>query len=238
VFRHCVLLDLQRAVGDVHVLSGSHTRLLHGKNTIQILPADRNKGALRLRRATEICGSARQCSAREEAVGFLHGGDLAQPQLLRQRPCQVAKFRSLRPRACGEYAGMHSMLRSRMARPPASVAGGLTISPSFGVARNGCRDRYYRRRKYRAARPPRAARPARGRRFLLTQLRIVDLAAGIIENHSKSWPLLAAQPAVRAGVDVQQHADHWPALALTAMRTRLSRPAHAAGTCSMRLIQV
>jgi len=54
------LLDLQRAVGDVHrIILVHHAFLLHGKNTIQILPADRNKGALRLRRRHgKICGSS------------------------------------------------------------------------------------------------------------------------------------------------------------------------------------
>src|SRR5882724_11023203 len=39
-------------------------------------------------------------------------------------------------------------------------------------------------------------------------------------------PLLATQPAVRAGVDVQQHAGHRSPLALAAMRPAFPRPDH------------
>ena len=88
----------------------------------------------------------------QEAVGFLHGGDAAHAQLCGRRPCQVPKFRSLRPRACREYAGIISMSSSRIARPICVIRCRSTISPAFGVSR-----KWLPRSLYKAQKIPRCS---------------------------------------------------------------------------------
>ncbi len=59
----------------------------------------------------------------------------------------------------------------------------------------------------------------RGRRFLLDQLRVVDLAGGVVQDHDQVVPALVLKPLVLAAVDVQQHPRQrppWPSLAMRA----------------------
>src|SRR6185312_6695955 len=53
----------------------------------------------------------------------------------------------------------------------------------------------------------------RRRRFLLHQLRVVNLACGIVENHDQVVPALILKPLVPAAVDMQQHPRQRPPLA-------------------------
>src|ERR1700738_1709815 len=98
------------------------------------------------------------------------------------------------------------MPSSRIARPTCVIRCRSTISPSFGVSQ-----KWLPRSVYKAQKIPRCSThfaqrgQRRGRGFLLHQLRVVDLAGGVIENDEQVVPLLAAEPAMLASVDVQQH---------------------------------
>ncbi len=72
----------------------------------------------------------------------------------------------------------------------------------------------------------------RGRRFLLHQLRIIDLAGGVIENHDQVSPALILKPLVAAAVGVQQHTRHSPPLAPPAVHASFARLAHQ--TCALQ----
>ncbi len=61
---------------------------------------------------------------------------------------------------------------------------------------------------------PRHHRPGR---FLLHQLRVVDLAGGVVQDHDQVVPPLVAEPLVLAAVDVQQHARQRPPLSPSPM---------------------
>jgi len=57
----------------------------------------------------------------------------------------------------------------------------------------------------------------RGAGFFFHQLRVVDLAPGIVQNQQQVLPALILKPAVLTAIDVQQHARQrspWPPLAM------------------------
>ena len=59
----------------------------------------------------------------------------------------------------------------------------------------------------------------RPRRFFLHQLRVVDLAGGIVEQHQQVIPALILKPTVPAAIDVHEHVRQrppWPSLAVHA----------------------
>jgi hypothetical protein len=58
--------------------------------------------------------------------------------------------------------------------------------------------------------------------FLLYQLRVVDLAAGVVQNHDQVMPTLVAEPLVFAAIDVQQHAWHRPPFSSAAVLAAFS----------------
>src|SRR5215471_15179358 len=69
-------------------------------------------------------------------------------------------------------------------------------------------------------------RQYRDTRLFFHQLRVVDLAAGIVEDHHQVIPALVLKPAMAAPLDVQQHpwqGSAWPALA---MPPALAPPLH------------
>jgi hypothetical protein len=70
----------------------------------------------------------------------------------------------------------------------------------------------------------------RGGGFLLHQLRIVDLAGGVIQDHDQVMPSLILKPLVMAAVDMQHHARQRTTLTALAMYTALPLPLHQAGT--------
>jgi hypothetical protein len=54
-------------------------------------------------------------------------------------------------------------------------------------------------------------------RFLLRQLRVIDLAGGIVEDHNQVIPAFVLEPLMTTPIDVQQHGwqrTPWPALAM------------------------
>jgi len=59
----------------------------------------------------------------QKPIGVFPCGNAAQPQLLRQAPLPGPKFRSLRPRACSECAGIIVMFSRAGHDPLASAAG-------------------------------------------------------------------------------------------------------------------
>src|SRR6204780_2755836 len=64
------------------------------------------------------------------------------------------------------------------------------------------------------------------RRFLLHQLRVVNLTGGIIQNHDQIVPALIAQPTVPAAVAVQQHPRQRSSWSSFAVRSALAPAGH------------
>jgi hypothetical protein len=62
--------------------------------------------------------------------------------------------------------------------------------------------------------------------FLLHQLRVVDLAGGVIQNHDQVVPALITEPLVFAAIDVQQHAWHRPPFSSPPVLAPLSSARH------------
>src|SRR6202140_5399870 len=172
----------------------------------------------------------------QEAIGFLHRGDPAQSQLLRQPAlpgaevplAASARLRRIRrnhlnaqithgPSHLGQPLPVYDLSFFRR-QPEVAAAIAIQSAENTALLDHGaqCRQRG-------------------GRGLLLHQLRIVDLAGGVIENYQQVLPLLSAQPAVRAGIDVQQHAGHRPPLALAPMRPAFARAEHQARTLQQTL---
>ena len=78
----------------------------------------------------------------------------------------------------------------------------------------------------------------RQRRFFFHQLRVVDLAGGIVQNHDQVVPALILKPAVSAAIDVQQHARQRPPRSPFAMHPALRPRATSPAPCSACFTQV
>src|ERR1035438_4186535 len=74
-----------------------------------------------------------------------------------------------------------------------------------------------------------------GGRLLLGQLRVVDLAGGVVQDHDQVVPTLILKPRVIAAVDVQHHARQGTSLTTLAVYSTLRLPLHQAG-CLQRLL--
>jgi len=70
------------------------------------------------------------------------------------------------------------------------------------------------------------SRHHRSRGFFLDQLRIVDFAGGIIQDHNPVVPAIVIQPSVCAAIDVQQHPRQGSSLSPPAMRPAPLSPLH------------
>src|SRR5450631_4279503 len=68
-----------------------------------------------------------------------------------------------------------------------------------------------------------------GGRFLLSQLRIVDLAGGVVQDHDQVVPTLILKPLVIAAIDMQHHPRQWTPLAPLAMYAPPGHALHQAG---------
>ncbi len=75
----------------------------------------------------------------------------------------------------------------------------------------------------------------RQRGFFFHQLRVIDLAGGIVENHQQVVPALVLEPAMPAAIDVQQHPRQRPALAPLAMHSPLALPRHQSRSLQRQL---
>src|SRR5262249_1834032 len=64
----------------------------------------------------------------------------------------------------------------------------------------------------------------RRRRFLFHQLRVIDLARGVVQYHDQVVPTLVLKPLVTTAVDMQQHARQWPPWAPLAVHPPLAPP--------------
>jgi len=69
----------------------------------------------------------------------------------------------------------------------------------------------------------------RSRRFFFDQLRIVDLAGGVVEKDNQVVIAVILKPAMRAAINVQQHARQRPARPPAAMRSALAFSRHQSG---------
>src|SRR5258708_5525049 len=66
-------------------------------------------------------------------------------------------------------------------------------------------------------------------RFFFGQLRIVDLAGSVVEDHDQIVPALILKPLVIAAVDMQHHPRQWTPLAPLAMHAAPGLALHQAG---------
>src|SRR5438270_865124 len=46
-------------------------------------------------------------------------------------------------------------------------------------------------------------------RFLLDQLRVIDLTSSVVHDHQQVVPAIVAEPAMLTSIDVQQHPGQW-----------------------------
>src|SRR5438445_13394211 len=72
-------------------------------------------------------------------------------------------------------------------------------------------------------------------RFLLRELRVIDLAGGIVQNHDQVIPALVLEPLVMTAVDMQQHAGQGPPWAPLALTPPLPLPLHPPRPLDSRL---
>ena len=66
-------------------------------------------------------------------------------------------------------------------------------------------------------------------RFLRCQLRIIDLAGGIVQNHNQVVPALILEPLMFAAINVQHHTWQRTPLASLAMHPALGLALHQTG---------
>src|SRR5437899_13022509 len=119
------------------------------------------------------------------------------------------------------------MSSSRKARPTWVRRWESTFPPTFGVSQ-----KWLPRSLYSAQNTPFAfdhfLQPCHHchRRFFLHQLRLINLAGGIVQNHDQVIPALVLKPSVQAALDVQQHAGQRPPWTPLAMHPALAPPRH------------
>src|SRR5579859_3849178 len=74
--------------------------------------------------------------------------------------------------------------------------------------------------------------------FFLHHLRVINLAAGIVQNHKQVIPPIIVEPLMLAAVNVQQHSRHPPPRPSSPVRPRLCRLATSPAPCSAFCTQV
>src|SRR5712692_423788 len=202
-----------------------HALVLHREDALQVFPASRRKRALRLRRRHRKAPvELRQVTLPQKAVGFVHRANPAQPQLLRQTPLPGAEVPLAAPPRLRRIRRNHLHPQIPQRAPhlrhplPVHHLPGLRRQPevtgpiAIQSAENPAPLHHLAQRlKHRLG------------RFLLHQLRVIDLAGGVIQHHDQVVPLLIPQPAMRTAVDVQQHPDHRSPLAPPPMHAALPR---------------
>ena len=116
------------------------------------------------------------------------------------------------------------MPSSHSARPTCVSRSRSTLPPAFGVSQ-----KWLPRSEYSAQKIPLRSMTCghyRGRRFLLDQLRVVDFAGRVVEDHDQVVPALVLKPLVLAAVDMQQHPRHRTARTPLAMHPALAPSGH------------
>src|SRR5678809_341810 len=194
--------------------------MLNRENPVQILaPAAYKCAALAsclYRKAPVVFG---QILLPQEAIGFLHRDDLAQSQLLRQPPLP------------GAVAALHPPSRLRRIRwnhlGPHFFQGSSQLRHLVLIhlaARLRCHEEMARPITIQGTEdtplfdhlPHR--RHQRPRSFFLHQLRVIDLASGIVQDGDQIVVPTVPKPGMFAGVDMQQHPRQWTPRAPPPMR--------------------
>ena len=225
-------LDLQAQVLKTDGVVAVHSALvLQREHQVQILaPASHKRVALLRWRHLKATVELRHIVFSQKAVGFVHCLDPAQSQLLGQSSLPGPEVALATPTGLRRVGGNH--LHPQLAQRSSHLrqAMGIDLAPHL-------------RRQPKMAAPVAVQgaeqalaldhlpqrRHDRGRRFFLHQLRIVDLAAGIIQNHDQVVPTLVLKPAMPATVHVQQHAGQRPPRSPLAMRSALAPLGHQTG---------
>ncbi len=166
----------------------------------------------------------------EKLVGLFQGADSAQPQLLRQPslPGGEAALRATsRLRRVGRNH-IHSQFLHGTAHLCRTViidlAAALRRQPEMGSAVGI--ERTEQSLLFNHCPQPGHHREGR---FLRRQLRIVDIAGGVIQDHDQVVLTLILKPMVFAAIDVQHHPRQWTPLTPLAMNPASGLALHQAG---------
>jgi len=210
------LFDLQPAVADLdRVVAVHRPLLLHRKDALQILPAQRNQRAAWLRRRNaELLVELGDVFFPQKTVRFLHRANSAHAQLLRESPWPGAKISfpaSTRLRRIGR-----DHANSQLSERPSHLRQPLRIHFPAG---------FWRLKKVAGAVAVEGAKHAlplnhfaqcrhhRSRRFLVHQLRVVNLAGRV---RGPASDVVAALPAFH----VAGHLAHCAQARLDDVRAR------------------
>src|SRR5215472_7093501 len=222
-------LDLQAQILNAHRVVAIHGTLeLQCKDQIEVLAAASHKrtatlGSLHLKASIELSDIV----FAQKAIGRLQTANSPQPQLLRQPSLPSAEITfgtAAGLRRIGGYH-LHSQLaqRSTYLRQAVGIdlASRLRGEPEMAAAiavqstENALAlDDFLQPRHHRE------------RRFFLGELRVVNLAGGIVQDHNQVIPAFVLKPLVMATVDVQQHAWQWTALPPLAMHPAFAGPCY------------
>ena len=167
----------------------------------------------------------------QKLIRLLHRSTSSQPQLLRQPPLPGAEaaFAAAPRLRRVRRDHLHSQL---VQRPPhlgstlvVHLAADLRRQPEMaapiavqGAEHTFALDHFPQPRHHRQ------------RRFLFHQLRVINLAGGVVQNHDQVVPALVLQPLMPAAVDVQQHPRQRPPRTPLAVNSALAPARHQPGS--------
>src|SRR5674476_679816 len=207
------LVDLPPAVSDGHgVVLFHHALRLYREDPVQVAPtgAPERRAFLRSHHL-ELAVELPDVPLPQKGVGAFHGTDPRQSEFLRQPPLPGSKT-PLRPPARLRRIRRNHLHSQRLHGPSnlrqaviihlfALLHGDEEMAPPVAV--QGAEQTLVFDHLAQAGHH-------RPRRFFLHQLRVVDLAGGVVQNYDQVIPAIVVQPAVLAAVDVQQHAGQRP----------------------------
>src|SRR5712671_5872781 len=205
---------------------------LQREDQIQIPAAPGYKGAARLRRPhLEAAVELGHVALLQKYIRRLPCRDSRQPQLLRQ-PALPGAETALAAPSClrrvsrnhlyPQFAQRSSHLRQSMRiHFPAHLRRQPEMAPPIAVqcAEHALAlDHFLQSRHHRQ------------RRFFFHQLGVIDLAAGIVENHDQVIPALVLEPTMPAAVDVQQHTRQRTPWSSLTMHPAFASPLYQSGS--------
>ena len=131
------LFNLPAAVRNRNrVVLVNHSLRLHREDPVQVAPAGAPKcGTLLHRRYLELAVKLRDVLLSQKRIGALYRRNAASRSSCGNRPCQVPKLPSDRPRAWGEYAAIICIPSSFIARPTCVKRCFSTFAPSLTVTK-------------------------------------------------------------------------------------------------------
>jgi hypothetical protein len=155
-----------------------HAFELEREDQVQVTVRPGRKGAAGLRRRhSKMSVELGDVVLPQKEVGRLRALDLAQSQRLRQASLPGAEVAFTTAARLRRAAGIICTPNWLSARPLASADADRPCRPPSGSAKNDSRGHCTEHRK------PLCLQSLRFRRFLRHQLRVIDLAGGVVQNH-------------------------------------------------------